>query len=175
LLTSFFENSQQLACGSDEAPELSSSDSVHRAMTNCHKTAMFVEYPITELLGGEASMKRKICWLSTVVAGVLLSYPVSAQIAGSTAGVGIDQRAAQEQERIERGAHTGSLTPSEIQRLEHQQHSIARQEQRMRARDNGELTAADRSHLQARENRGSNAIYRDVHNNQRDGAQHWQR
>ena len=90
-----------------------------------------------------------------------------AQVAGSTPGVGVDQRAANQQQRIQQGINSGSLTAGEAQRLERQQASIGAQEQRMRARDGGELTARDRAVLNARENRASNAIYRDKHNGRR--------
>ena len=101
-----------------------------------------------------------------VIAGnfFCISTPAIAQVPGSTTGVGVDQRAVNQQERIQQGVNSGALTPRETQRLERQQGSIAAQEQRMRARDNGELTARDRAVLNARENRASNAIYRDKHN-----------
>ena len=90
-----------------------------------------------------------------------------AQVAGSTPGVEVDQRAANQQQRIQQGVNSGALTAGEAQRLDRQQGSIAAQEHRMRARDGGELTPRDRSVLNARENRASNAIYRDKHNGRR--------
>jgi hypothetical protein len=101
-----------------------------------------------------------------VIAGIFFCFsaPAMAQAPGSTPGVGVDQRAVNQQERIQKGVNSGALTPGETQRLERQQGSIAAQEQRMRARDNGELTARDRAVLNARENRASNAIYWDKHN-----------
>jgi hypothetical protein len=89
------------------------------------------------------------------------------QVAGSTPGVGVDQRAVNQQQRIQQGVNSGSLTGGEAQRLERQQSSIAGQEQRMRARDGGQLAAHDRAVLNTRENRASNAIFRDKHNGRR--------
>jgi hypothetical protein len=98
---------------------------------------------------------------------LIVGTPVLAQVAGSTPGVEVDQRAVNQQQRIQQGVNSGSLTAGEAQKLERQQGSIAAQEQRMRARDGGELTARDRSVLNARENRASNAIYKDKHNGRR--------
>jgi hypothetical protein len=102
------------------------------------------------------------------IAGLYLvvGTPALAQVAGSTTGAEVDQRAANQQQRIQQGINSGALTSGETQRLERQQGSIAAQEQRMRARDGGELTARDSAVLNGRENRASNAIYTDKHNGQ---------
>jgi hypothetical protein len=101
---------------------------------------------------------------------LIVGTPALAQVAGSNTGVEVDQRAANQQQRIQQGVNSGALTSGETQRLERQQGSIAAQEQRMRARDGGELTARDSSVLNARENRASNAIYSDKHNGQVAGS-----
>lgn len=79
----------------------------------------------------------------------------------------VDQRHYNQQHRIERGLRNGSLTPREAQRAERQQHSIDRQEARMRERHDGRLTGYDRAVLQHRENRASRHIYRAKHNGHR--------
>lgn len=84
---------------------------------------------------------------------------------GSTAGVAIDQREANQQKRIEQGIASGQLTGKEAANLERREASIARQEARMRARDGGELTARDRKVLNRRLDNTSAAIHRDKHNN----------
>src|SRR5262245_3040399 len=86
-----------------------------------------------------------------------------AQVAGSTAGAGIDAREANQQQRIQQGIASGALTPGETRRLEKREASIQRQENRMRARDGGELTAHDRAVLNKRLDRTSGAIYRNKH------------
>jgi hypothetical protein len=102
-----------------------------------------------------------------LLAAVFVGYATTgyAQVPGSTTGAGIDQRESNQQQRIQQGINSGELTRGETNRLENREQSIANQEQRMRARDGGELTAHDRQVLNNRLNRTSNAIYRDKHNN----------
>jgi hypothetical protein len=90
--------------------------------------------------------------------------PAFAQAPGSTTGAGVDAREANQQQRIEQGIKSGTLTPKETQKLERREMSIERQEQRMRARDGGELTAKDRAVLDRRLDNTSRAIYNKKHN-----------
>ena len=108
--------------------------------------------------------KRYLILLMTVFVGYSQFTSSHAQVPGSTTGAGIDQREANQQQRIQQGINSGALTPGETNRLEKREQSIANQEQRMRARDGGQLTARDRAVLNNRLNRTSNAIYRDKHN-----------
>jgi hypothetical protein len=87
-----------------------------------------------------------------------------AQAPGSTTGAGIDAREANQQQRIEQGIKSGTLTSRETQKLERREMSIQRQEDRMRARDGGELTAKDRAVLDRRLDNTSGAIYNKKHN-----------
>lgn len=108
--------------------------------------------------------KQYLVLLTAVFVGNAPFTSSYAQVAGSTTGAGIDQREANQQQRIQQGINSGELTRGETNRLEHREQSIANQEQRMRARDGGQLTAHDRTVLNNRLNRTSNAIYRDKHN-----------
>ncbi len=85
-------------------------------------------------------------------------------LAGAAQAQSVDRRHAYQQQRIDRGVVSGRLTPGEAARDERQQASIDRQESRMRTRNGGYLTAANRAHLQTRENRASARIYRTKHN-----------
>lgn len=76
----------------------------------------------------------------------------------------IQHRKNRQQQRIAQGVHSGQLTPHETAHLERRQASINRQEHRMRSRDNGHLTRADRARLNHRQNRTSRAIYNKKHN-----------
>jgi len=87
-----------------------------------------------------------------------------AQVPGSTTGAGVDAREANQQQRIEQGIKSGTLTPKETQKLERREMSIERQEDRMRARNGGELTAKDRAVLDRRLDNTSRAIYNKKHN-----------
>jgi hypothetical protein len=58
----------------------------------------------------------------------------------------------------------GQLSAGETANLERKEASLNREENRMEKRDNGNLTAADKTALSRRENRLSRQIYRDKHN-----------
>ena len=85
-------------------------------------------------------------------------------VAGAAQAQSVDRRHAYQQERIDRGVVNGRLTPGEAASVERQQARIDRAASRDRARNGGYLTAANRAHLQARENRASAHIYRAKHN-----------
>lgn len=87
--------------------------------------------------------------------------------AGAAQAQTVDQRHYDQQRRIDQGLRTGSMTPGEARRVEHQQHSIDRQESRMRYRNGGRLNGHDRAVLQHREDRASRHIYRAKHNHRR--------
>ncbi len=76
----------------------------------------------------------------------------------------INQRKAEQQQRIGQGVTSGQLTPRETSHLEHQEAAINREERDMRAADNGHLTRSDRKTLHAQQNQESRRIYRDKHN-----------
>lgn len=102
--------------------------------------------------------------LASIVATFVGFGSAWAQAPGSSAGAGIDAREANQQQRIQQGINSGALTPGETRRLERRESSIQRQEERMRARDGGELTKQDRAVLNQRLNNTSKAIYRNKHN-----------
>lgn len=76
----------------------------------------------------------------------------------------INQRKANQQERIGQGVESGQLTARETSHLEHQEAGINKEERGMRAQDNGHLTKQDRSTLRSQQNQESRRIYRDKHN-----------
>jgi hypothetical protein len=85
-------------------------------------------------------------------------------MAGAATAQPVDARHYNQQDRIHQGMRNGSLTPGEAHRLERQQHSIHRQEARMRYRNGGHLNGYDRAVLQHHEDRASAHIYRAKHN-----------
>ncbi len=85
----------------------------------------------------------------------LTALPAAAQVNARQ-----DRQAA----RIEQGVRSGELTPGEARGLAHQQRSIARQENRMRARNGGYLSPRERARLAHRQNRANRAIYEAKHN-----------
>lgn len=76
----------------------------------------------------------------------------------------IYERKQNQQERIAQGVRSGQLTARETRNLERREVSINREERAMRRADDGHLTPADRAALRQRQNRVSQAIYRDKHN-----------
>ena len=77
----------------------------------------------------------------------------------------INRRQAKQQKRIDQGVQSGQLTEKEANKLEKQQESIARQEERMRE-SGGKFTAKERAVITQRQNRASRKIYRQKHDNQ---------
>jgi hypothetical protein len=106
---------------------------------------------------------KSLIALSAIVV-IFTSASAFAQAPGSTTGAGVDAREANQQQRIEQGIKSGTLTPKETQKLERRENSISRQEDRMRARDGGQLTAKDRAVLDRRLDNTSNAIFNKKHN-----------
>lgn len=97
--------------------------------------------------------------LKTVAAAL-----IGLTLAGAASAQSVDRRHAYQQRRIANGVASGRLTGREVARDERQQGRIDAAEARDRARNGGHLTAANRAHLQARENRASAHIYRTKHN-----------
>ncbi len=78
----------------------------------------------------------------------------------------IDQREANQQNRINQGIRSGALTPLETYRLQKREASIKAQESRFEA--DGHLSQRERRILNNRLDRTSKAIYRAKHN-----GRHW--
>ena len=76
----------------------------------------------------------------------------------------INQRKENQQDRIAQGVKSGQLTPGETSHLEHQEAGINKEEQGMRAQDNGHLTKQDKKTIKQQQNQESKRIYRDKHN-----------
>lgn len=105
--------------------------------------------------------------LSKIALAAILAAP--ALLAAQTPTPGkhdwnINQRKADQQQRIAQGVHSGQLTPGETAHLERQEQGINREERGMRAQDNGHLTAQDRATIHHQQNQESRRIYRDKHN-----------
>lgn len=86
---------------------------------------------------------------------VLLAGSASAQTAGANTPR-IDQRQANQEQRIDQGIASGSLTGKEAKRLDHQQHRIDTMENRAKA--DGTVTAGERKHLTHAQNSASHNI-----------------
>jgi len=79
---------------------------------------------------------------------------------------GVDQREINQQNRINQGIQRGQLTPREAGKLEAQQARIKQKEDRMAARNGGNLTSKDKAKLTRKQNKASSNIYTKKHNDQ---------
>jgi hypothetical protein len=118
-------------------------------------------------------MNTRLRTLLTLIALAGANFAAQAQTAAAPAATATasmphaDQRAARQQKRIAQGAASGSLTPRETQRLEKEQAAIGRAEDKATA--DGKVTAKERHHVAAMQNRASADIHRQKHDPQRVG------
>jgi tellurite resistance protein len=76
----------------------------------------------------------------------------------------IDQRQANQQQRIDQGVKTGALTPKEAARLEKGQQRVQRMENTAMA--DGKMTPKERRRIEHAQNQQSKKIYREKHDRQ---------
>ena len=95
--------------------------------------------------------------LNKLFIAAVLILATSHSFAGS-----INERQANQKNRIAQGVVSGELTKRETVKLAAQQHKLARKEARFRS--DGELSARERVNLQRSLNRSSANIYRKKHN-----------
>ena len=96
----------------------------------------------------------------TMTSGVAL-----AQGAGTTSTPRIDQRQANQQERIDRGVKSGALTQKEAARLQKDQQRIGRMEKNAMA--DGKMTPRERRRIEHAQDTQSRKIYQEKHDKQR--------
>src|SRR5215472_17020192 len=89
------------------------------------------------------------------------AYAQSESTTAPNAPPTIQQRKENQQDRIAGGVQSGQLTAGETKRLESREAALNRETRRMRAADDGRLSAADRSKLNRQQNRLSEQIYDD--------------
>ncbi len=91
----------------------------------------------------------------------LLAIPALAQTTS-----GVDQRQANQQQRIDQGVKSGQLTPNEAARLEKGQDRVQKIEDKAKA--DGTVTAKERARLHQAQDKQSRQIAREKHDRQRD-------
>jgi len=126
-------------------------------------------------------MKNKVAHLLVVLAvgGLLLAGSAFAQTSTdpSAGGAGpgvvdpghprvneVNNREANQQQRIANGIKNGQLTPAEASRLEKHEQTIENHEKRDMARNGGHLTKQEQERINKHLNQESKHIYRDKHN-----------
>lgn len=105
-------------------------------------------------------MKSRSILTLAVLAAIAL--PALAQ----TATPRIDQRQANQQQRIDQGVASGQLTGKEAARLEKGQERVQKMEDKAKA--DGKVTPTERARLQKAENVQSRHIAKEKHDRQRD-------
>jgi uncharacterized membrane protein YebE (DUF533 family) len=105
-------------------------------------------------------MKRTSSLLIAVLATFAL--PVLAQ----TSTPNIDQRQANQQQRIDQGVKSGELTGKEAARLEKGQQRIQKMEDK--AKSDGKVMPKERKRIEKAQNVQSKKIYREKHDRQHD-------
>ena len=97
-----------------------------------------------------------------VIGGVLLTAGMAyAQVETP----GIDQRQANQEQRIDQGIASGQLTQHETNKLEKQQHHIDNMENK--AKSDGVVTKKERARMHAAQDKASRNIFRQKHDRQK--------
>ena len=104
--------------------------------------------------------------ITTILTGSIACMFAIAPAFAADNDPGIQQREANQQNRINQGVQSGRLTPKEAGKLDAQQGRIQQREERMAARNNGNLTAKDKAKLTKQQNKASKKIYKKKHNDQ---------
>ncbi len=103
--------------------------------------------------------------LKTTLIALAFAAPLMAA-AQSTNTPKFDQRQANQEQRIQQGAQSGSLTQKEAANLEKGQDKLQAKEDRAKA--DGVVTKQERKNLQHAENKQSQRIYNQKHDRQHD-------
>lgn len=103
--------------------------------------------------------------LKATLITLMLAAPL-ASLAQSTSTPVFDQRQANQEQRIQQGVQSGSLTQKEAARLERGQDHLQRLEDKVKA--DGVVTKQERGRLQHAENVQSKRIYQQKHDRQHD-------
>lgn len=101
---------------------------------------------------------------NVLLAGALAVLAVPAFSQTDNPAPVVNQRKENQQDRIANGVQSGQLTAGETKNLEKKEAGLNAEENRMEKRDDGNLTGADKARLTRQQNRMSNQIYRDKHN-----------
>ena len=81
----------------------------------------------------------------------------------------VNRREERQQDRIAKGVKSGELTAGETARIEKGEARLQKRETKDMSKDNGHLTKQDKTQLNREENRLSERIHRDKHNERETG------
>ena len=102
--------------------------------------------------------------LAAAALATTLALPAFAQTSGPAATPRIDQRQANQEQRIDQGVSSGQLTKPETRRLEQGQNHVERME--TRAKSDGVVTGQERARIGHAQDVQSKRIYRQKHDAQ---------
>ena len=102
--------------------------------------------------------------LAVAALAAALALPAAAQTSGPAATPRIDQRQANQEQRIDQGVASGQLTKPETRRLERGQEHVERME--TRAKSDGVVTDKERAKIHHAQDVESKRIYRQKHDAQ---------
>lgn len=100
----------------------------------------------------------------TLIATLTLGFAALAAQAQTPATPRVDERQAEQHQRIQQGVASGQLTARETHRLRAEQRAIRHAEAQAKA--DGVVTAAERRHIQHLQNKASRDIRRQKHDAQ---------
>ena len=100
----------------------------------------------------------------SIVAATLLALSAFAASAAGTDTPRIDQRQANQEQRIDKGVASGELTKREARRMNRQQAVVNRAEDKAKA--DGTVSAQEKKRLTKAQNKTSRHIYRQKHDKQ---------
>jgi hypothetical protein len=106
-------------------------------------------------------------WKATLIAASLVALTASSALAQSTTYEqrhSVNARDAHQQSRINKGVADGQITPKGAAAADAHQSHLNAEQSRMRASDNGHLTAQDRHTIARQQDRTSQRIYNRNHN-----------
>jgi hypothetical protein len=107
-------------------------------------------------------MKHTVLAIGGVLLAVGMAY-------GQAETPGIDQRQANQEQRIDQGIASGQLTQHETNKLEKQQQHIDNMENK--AKSDGVVTKKERTRIHAAQDKASKKLFRQKHDRQKNGQQ----
>ena len=108
--------------------------------------------------GQEDHMQQTVLVIGAVLLGAGVAY-------GQAETPGIDQRQANQEQRIDQGITNGQLTQHETNKLEKQQQHIDTMENK--AKSDGVVTKKERARIHAAQDKASKNIFRQKHDRQK--------
>jgi hypothetical protein len=109
-------------------------------------------------------MKRVI--IASMLTGALLTGTAAMSFAADEKEGVIKQRKENQQKRIAQGVKSGSLTPKETARIEHNESRINKEVRADRKANGGNLTNKEKAQVNRQQNRVSKQIYNQKHDGQ---------